>query len=239
MKVVARFHSPLTSKFGTPRQAGVVSSLPGVIVFDRAFRSPDAIRGIEGFDYLWLIWGFSANRKQATPSAHDHDTSPLTVRPPRLGGNERVGVFASRSPYRPNAIGLSSVKIHHIDYHAPDAPVIHVEGADLIDGTPIYDIKPYIPYTDAHPEARGGFTDQVLWRPLRVVLSAEAEQQLSAPDYQALSDQRHVWQQLLQQDPRPHYHDDPQRRYAMSYAGYDILFTVADDTLTVVDIRKL
>ena len=156
MKPVAYFRSPFGSKFGIPRQAGVVADVRGCIVLDKEYRTADAVRGMEEFDYLWLIWGFSANK---------HGAKGVTVRPPRLGGNKQMGVFATRSPFRPNPIGLSSVRIDHIDYGCPDAPVIHVLGADLMDGTPIYDIKPYIPYTDAHPEARGGFTDTTEWQP--------------------------------------------------------------------------
>lgn len=230
MNTVAFFHSPLTSKFGTPRQSGVVSELLGKIVLEPPYRSADAIRGMEGFDYLWLIWSFSANKKQA---------DSLTVRPPRLGGNERVGVFASRSPYRPNAMGLSSVKIHHIDYDCPDAPVIYVEGADLIDGTPILDIKPYIAYTDAHPKAKSGFTDTTQWQPLQVEFSEQVRQLLSTPDFQWLGSQQGVLSQLLSQDPRPHYHDDASRIYGMEYAGFDVRFTVSDAVLTVVDVKKM
>lgn len=230
MNTVAFFHSPLTSKFGTPRQSGVVSGLLGKIVLEPPYRSVDAIRGMEGFDYLWLIWSFSANKKQA---------DSLTVRPPRLGGNERVGVFASRSPYRPNAMGLSSVKIHHIDYDCPDAPVIYVEGADLIDGTPILDIKPYIAYTDAHPKAKSGFTDTTQWQPLQVEFSEQVRQLLSTPDFQWLGSQQGVLSQLLSQDPRPHYHDDASRVYGMEYAGFDVRFTVSDAVLTIVDVKKM
>lgn len=229
LETIAVFHSPLTSKFGTPRQSGVVSELLGKIVLESPYRSADAIRGMEGFDYLWLIWGFSANRKQA---------DSLTVRPPRLGGNDRVGVFASRSPYRPNAMGLSSVKLHHIDYDCDDAPVIYVAGADLIEGTPIFDIKPYVAYTDAHPQAKSGFTDTTEWQPLEVVFSREAQQLLNAKEYQVLKAQQPIISQLLMQDPRPHYHADATRVYGMEYAGFDIRFTVAERVLTVVDIKK-
>lgn len=230
MKPIAIFISPLTGKFGTPRQAGVVQGLPGKIVFEKQYRSVDAVRGMEGFDYLWLIWGFSEN-KDVKPS--------LTVRPPRLGGNKRVGVFASRSPYRPNPIGLSSVRIDHIDYDSPEAPVIHVSGADLTDGTPIYDIKPYIPYTDAHPDARGGFTDDAPWQPLTVHVSEEADRILQQPGFAALKQQFHICEQLLAQDPRPHYHTSTSRIYTMQYAGFDISFRVEGDILTVISIRQL
>lgn len=223
LKIVARFRSPLTTKFGAPRQSGVAKTLHGEIVFEKEFRSPDAIRGMEGFDYLWLIWGFSANK---------HAAKGVTVRPPRLGGNERLGVFATRSPFRPNPIGLSSVRIDHIDYDAADGPVIHVLGADLMDGTPIYDIKPYITYADSHPEARGGFTDATQWEPLNVVIPQHIEQQFDAVTLQSL-------REVLAQDPRPHYHDDPDRTYGMPFAGKDIHFHVSDNTLTVTDCTQM
>lgn len=206
MTPVAIFHSPFPTKFGIPRQAGVVSEIPGTIIFEKPFRTPDAIRGLEGFDFIWIIWQSAAT-----------NSSP-TVRPPRLGGNTRVGVFASRSPQRPNPIGLSSVRISHIDYDAPDGPVIHVLGADIMDGTPILDIKPYIPYTDSHPEARGGFTDTTDWKPLKVVGTDDP-----------------ILKQILEQDPRPHYHDDPDRIYGMQYNGKDIHFKVKDKTLFIID----
>ena len=206
MNPIAIFHSPFPTKFGIPRQAGVVSEIPGTIIFEKPFRTPDAIRGLEGFDFIWIIWQSSAT-----------NSSP-TVRPPRLGGNTRVGVFASRSPQRPNPIGLSSVRISHIDYDAPEGPVIHVLGADIMDGTPILDIKPYIPYTDSHPEARGGFTDTTDWHPLKVVGTDDP-----------------VLKQILEQDPRPHYHDDPDRIYGMQYNGKDIHFKVKDKTLFIMD----
>ena len=206
MNPIAIFHSPFPTKFGIPRQAGVVSEIPGTIIFEKPFRTPDAIRGLEGFDFIWIIWQSAAT-----------NSSP-TVRPPRLGGNTRVGVFASRSPQRPNPIGLSSVRISHIDYDAPDGPVIHVLGADIMDGTPILDIKPYIPYTDSHPEARGGFTDTTDWHPLKVIGTDDP-----------------VLKQILEQDPRPHYHDDPDRIYGMQYNGKDIHFQVKDKTLFIID----
>ena len=206
MNPIAIFHSPFPTKFGIPRQAGVVSEIPGTIIFEKPFRTPDAIRGLEGFDFIWIIWQSAAT-----------NSSP-TVRPPRLGGNTRVGVFASRSPQRPNPIGLSSVRISHIDYDAPEGPVIHVLGADIMDGTPILDIKPYIPYTDSHPEARGGFTDTTDWHPLKVVGTDDP-----------------VLKQILEQDPRPHYHDDPDRIYGMQYNGKDIHFKVKDETLFIMD----
>lgn len=219
MKPVAYFRSPFSSKFGIPRQAGVVADVRGCIVLDKEYRTADAVRGMEEFDYLWLIWGFSANK---------HCAKGVTVRPPRLGGNKQMGVFATRSPFRPNPIGLSSVRIDHIDYGCPDAPVIHVLGADLMDGTPIYDIKPYIPYTDAHPEARGGFTDTAEWQPLEVVVPEELQQ--NVPE-QLLK--------ILAQDPRPHYHNDPTRIYGMPFDGKDVRFRVDGKVLTIVEIISI
>lgn len=219
MKPVAYFRSPFGSKFGIPRQAGVVADVRGCIVLDKEYRTADAVRGMEEFDYLWLIWGFSANK---------HGAKGVTVRPPRLGGNKQMGVFATRSPFRPNPIGLSSVRIDHIDYGCPDAPVIHVLGADIMDGTPIYDIKPYIPYTDAHPEARGGFTDTTEWQPLEVVVPEELQQ--NVPE-QLLK--------ILAQDPRPHYHNDPTRIYGMPFDGKDVRFRVDGKVLTIVEIISI
>lgn len=241
---VATFHSPFKEKFGIPRQAGVVSQLLGCIVLEKEYRTPDAIRGMEDFDYLWLIWGFSGNR---------HKAQGVTVRPPRLGGNKQLGVFATRSPFRPNPLGLSSVRIDHIDYDCAEAPVIYVTGADLMDGTPIYDIKPYIPYTDAHPDARGGFTDSNEWQPLEVVIPDDIAEKLSK-DSQSVSnaaearsthlqhasstDTLSVLCEVLKQDPRPHYHNDPDRIYGMQYDDMDVRFKVSGNVLTVVEVKK-
>lgn len=219
MKPIAIFHSPFKSKFGIPRQAGIISELPGVIVFEKGYRSADAVRGMEGFDYIWLLWKCS-------------QSDSLTVRPPRLGGNKHLGVFATRSPFRPNPIGLSSVRIDHIDYDCLDAPVIHVLGADLMDGTIIYDIKPYIPYTDSHPAVRAGFTDTVQWQPLQVRFTEEALVQLPK------TIDKELLISILSQDPRPHYHEDPARIYGMTYSDYDVRFQVNDGVLTVVEIDK-
>ncbi len=217
---VAHFHSPLTSKFGIPRQSGVAESLRGHIILEPAYRAADALRGLENFDYIWLIWEFSANR---------HDATGLTVRPPRLGGNERVGVFASRSPFRPNGLGLSCVKLERIDYEVNEAPVIHVLGADLMDGTPIYDIKPYVAYADSHPDARCGFVDQKVWQPLQVNLPEACARCFPPEERQALLD-------VLAQDPRPSYHHDPRRIYGMPFAGRDVRFRVDNGQLTVVGV---
>ena len=218
LKPVATFRSPLPEKFGLPRQAGLAESLRGTVVLEPEYRTPEALRGLDGFDYLWLIWGFHLNRETASEG--------LTVRPPRLGGNERVGVFASRSPYRPNPLGLSSVRIERVDAAAGE---IHVLGADLADGTPIYDIKPYVEYADSHRGIRSGFVDGKAWRPLEVVLPREAFPQLDADSIDGLLE-------ILAQDPRPQYQDDPERIYGLLYEGRNIRFRVADDILTVVDV---
>ena len=211
---IAFFRSPFTSKFGIPRQSGIVSELRGRIEFTAEYRQAEALRGLDAYDYLWLVWGFSEN-----VSAEKHPT----VRPPLLGGNERVGGWATRSPFRPNNLGLSSVRIAHID---ATVPYIDVLGADLMDGTPIYDIKPYLPYVDSHPDARGGFTDGKEWKRLQVEIPDALAQQLSSDDLQVL-------RETLSLDPRPHYHRDDEREYGMPFMGYDIRFTVADGVLRV------
>jgi tRNA-Thr(GGU) m(6)t(6)A37 methyltransferase TsaA len=216
---IAYFRSPMPSKFGLPRQSGLADSLPGMIVFEPEYRREEAVRGLEHFDYLWLIWEFSAN---------PHAQQGLTVRPPRLGGNERVGVFASRSPFRPNRLGLSCVYINKVEMTADRGPVIHVRGADLMDGTPIYDVKPYVAYADAHPDARSGFVDTHAWQPLDVVISADVAPLFTADEQAAL-------REVLAQDPRPRYHDDPQRLYGMTFAARDVRFRVADGVVTVVE----
>lgn len=223
IKPVADYHGPLTTKFGIPRQSGLID-LPGEIVFRPEFRSADAVRGLEGFDRIWLIWEFSDNP--------DAKTFQATVRPPRLGGNTALGVFATRSPFRPNRLGLSCVELVRID---PEGPVLHVKGADLMDGTPIYDIKPYVPYADAFPEARGGFTDTSAWEPLQVDFSPAALEVLAAqPDPDVL---RTRLEQVLAQDPRPRFHHDPDRPYGMPFGPFDIRFRVCDTVLTVLEIK--
>lgn len=221
---VAFFHSPLTSKFGIPRQSGLAPTLEGRIVFTPEYRHAEAVRGLEQFDYLWLIWEFSDNRGKRREKRGEN----LTVRPPRLGGNERVGVFASRSPFRPNHLGLSCVHINKIEVSATEGPVIYVTGADLMDGTPIYDVKPYVAYADAHPEARSGFVDQHQWEPLRVEVPAEVASLFTADEEAALKE-------VLAQDPRPRYHDDPERVYGMPYAGRDVKFRIVDGVVLVIN----
>ena len=217
---IAYFHSPLTSKFGIPRQSGLASSLPGRIVLEPAYRHEEAIRGLEEFSHLWIIWEFSANK---------HEAGGLTVRPPRLGGNEHIGVFASRSPFRPNNLGLSCVHIQRIEMTSNEGPVIHVKGADLMDGTPIYDLKPYVAYSDAHPEAHSGFVDKAEWKLLEVEIPETLASSFS-------EDERRGLMEVLAQDPRPRYHDDPERIYGMPFAGRDIRFRVADGRLQVVEV---
>jgi release factor glutamine methyltransferase len=221
IRPIGRFQSPMKSKFGIPRQSGLVSELTGRIVFEPAYRRMEAIRGLEDFDYLWLIWEFSAN----TPSTN------LTVRPPRLGGNKRMGVFATRSPFRPNNLGLSCVRIDRIEEDKKWGPVIHVKGADLMDGTPIYDIKPYVTYADSHPEARSGFVDQSAWQELEVVMPDAVAALFIGEELTSL-------REVLALDPRPHYQEDPERVYGMPYGGYDIRFKVEGTVLTVVGAQE-
>lgn len=219
MKVIGHIENDLRTKFGVPRQSGLVETLESLIVFEPEYRQADALRGLEGFSHIWLIWDFS--------EAHRDEWSP-TVRPPRLGGNKRMGVFATRSPFRPNPIGLSSVRITRIELTTPRGPIIHVAGADLMNGTPILDIKPYLPFTDSHPEATGGFTDETHRQaPLQVNIPIELEQRLSPRQIDTL-------REILASDPRPHYHHDSTRIYGLEYAGYDIKFTINENTITVI-----
>ena len=216
MKVIARIHSDFPEKFGIPRQSGLVPALRAKIVFEPEYRNPDALRGIEGFSHLWLIWQFSAAVR---------DTWSPTVRPPRLGGNERVGVFATRSPFRPNAIGLSCVKLEGVRHEDGLGDVLIVSGADLMDGTPIYDVKPYLPYADAHPEALGGFAPSPK-ETIEVKSPPELLQKLPEGRREALLG-------VLAQDPRPQYQNDPERVYGMSFGGWDVKFRVKDGVLTI------
>ena len=218
---VAHIHTAFPEKFGIPRQSGLSSGIAR-IVFTPEYRRCEAVRGLEEFSHLWLLWQFSACAEKAwTP----------TVRPPRLGGNRRVGVFATRSPFRPNHMGLSSVRLEKIDLSCPHAPVLLVSGADMLDGTPIYDIKPYLAFTDCHPDAVGGFADRVQKDFLHVVCAEECRETLP----QAL---RRELISVLEQDPRPHYQNDPGRIYGMYYGAYHVRFTVSGDTLTVIFVQK-
>lgn len=220
---IAFIHTEFPEKFGIPRQSGLATSLRGKIVFAPEYRNADALRGLQDFSHLWLIWEFSANstRGQWQP----------TVRPPRLGGNERMGVFATRSPFRPNPLGLSCVEIDSIELDTPDGPVIYVKGADLMDGTPIYDIKPYIKYADSRPHAICGYVDNLQERKLKVVLPQEISS--------AVKD-RTVLESLVQTlslDPRPSYHYDPEREYGLSFAGMNVRFKVSSGVLTVTHLE--
>lgn len=228
LAVIAHIHTDFATKFGIPRQSGLVDSLRGEIVFTPAYRSADAVRGLEGFSHIWLVWAFHANRPSRSDAAGSW--SP-TVRPPRLGGNTRMGVFATRSPYRPNPLGLSSVRLVGIEQREDVGPVLIVSGADLMDGTPIYDIKPYLPYADCHPDATGGFTDAAQRHSLRVECDSTLWQHVPPERRKALSG-------VLSQDPRPSYQHDPNRVYGMSFGGLEVRFRVDGDVLTVVDIAN-
>lgn len=222
MNIIARIHTEFPEKFGIPRQSGLVDDLRAEIVFEPEYRSVDALRGLEEFSHIWLIWQFSkAVRDSWSP----------TVRPPRLGGNTRMGVFATRSPFRPNPIGLSSVKLEQIQYSTPEGPVLVVSGADLMDGTPIYDIKPYLPLADCHPGARGGFTERYERKTLTVSCSDELLKRVPEERRAGLIG-------TLEQDPRPSYQNDPDRIYGMKFAGCNVRFTVADGVLTVLNVQK-
>lgn len=223
MRIIGRIVTDFSSKFGLPRQSGLVETITGKIVFEEEFRVTEAFRGLEEFSHIWILWQFS--------EAVRDGWSP-TVRPPMLGGNKRVGVFATRSPFRPNSIGLSSVKLERIDYTDKDGPVLYVSGCDLMDGTPIYDIKPYLPYTDSHPDASGGFTSALADRSLEVVISADLLSVIP-------EDKRETLISVLSQDPRPSYQNDSERVYGFGFAGCEIKFTVSDGVLTVVSAEKL
>lgn len=222
VKVIARIRSDFSTKFGVPRQSGLVDELRARVIFENEYRNADAVRGLEEFSHIWLIWQFS--------QAVREDWSP-TVRPPRLGGNKRIGVFATRAPFRPNALGLSSVRLERVELHPELGPVLHVAGADLMDGTPIYDIKPYIAYADAHSDAVGGFVDAVA----RHTLSVECCEELLA---RVPEGKRAALFGVLAQDPRPSYQNDPQRVYAMVFAGLEVKFTVDGERLTVCEVAK-
>lgn len=220
MKIIARIHNAFDEKFGVPRQSGLAEEVESVIVFEEEYRAEEALRGIEEFSHLWLIWAFDrAEREKWSP----------TVRPPRLGGNQRVGVFATRSPFRPNAIGLSCVRLLGLK-KTREGTVLRVAGADLMNGTPIYDIKPYLPYADCKPDATGGFTDRTEKRTVEVVLSEEAEKRLSLEEKKAL-------EAVLKEDPRPAYQEDPERIYTFGFAGKQISFQVNAGVLTVTAVR--
>lgn len=222
MRVIARIHSDFSSKFGVPRQSGLVDALESTIVFEPEFRNSDALRGLEGFSHLWLVWVFDqAIRETWSP----------TVRPPRLGGNQRMGVFSTRSPFRPNPIALSSVKLAGIEQTAEFGTVLKIRGADLMDGTPILDIKPYIPYADSHPDAIGGFASAPAGETLEVMIPEELLK--IVPE-----NRREALRGVLAQDPRPHYQNDPERIYGFGFAGLEVKFSVDGTQLTVTEIQK-
>lgn len=220
LKIIARIHSDFPTKFGIPHQSGRIDVLKATIVFEPEFRNPEAVRGLEEFTHIWLIWQFSqAVREEWSP----------TVRPPRLGGNVRKGVFATRSPFRPNALGLSSVKLENIEFHPDLGPILHVSGADLMDETPIYDIKPYLSYVDSHPDAAGGFTDRIKDHRLRVEFPEKWLSCIPADRQEALVE-------VLANDPRPGYQRDPDRVYGLAFGSKDVHFKVKEDVLTVCDV---
>ena len=221
IKVIAHIESDFKGKFGIPRQSGIIHELSAKIVFEKQYRDINALRGLEKFSHLWLIWQFSENT--------DYECFP-TVRPPRLGGEERIGVFATRSPFRPNSIGLSCVEFDHIEISTKNGPVVYVKGADLLDGTPIYDIKPYIPYTDAHPQASCSFAKSEWERKLKVDFPKELLEQIKENKQTALI-------KVLEQDPRPAYKEDSDEVYTMSFAGYEVSFMVNNRVLTVTKVE--
>lgn len=220
MKIIAKIYTEFDEKFGIPRQSGLVSETVGKIVFEPEYRNPEALRGIDGYSHLWLIWQFSeAVREEWSP----------TVRPPRLGGNKRMGVFATRSPYRPNPIGLSSVKLLGTEMTENEGVVIYVGGADLLSGTPIYDIKPYLAFTDSHPEAKGGFADDVLEYKIEVEFTDDAAKKLSSNEAEKL-------RKILEQDPRPSYKAEDERSYGMKFEGKEVTFKYESGKLLVTNI---
>lgn len=223
MVIIAHIHTDFPAKFGIPRQSGLVEELKGRIVFEPEYRNPDAFRGLEGFSHIWLLWQFSGTKRHSWSA---------TVKPPRLGGNKRMGVFATRSPFRPNDIGLSSVRLEKLEFDLELGPVLYVAGADLMDGTAIYDIKPYLPYTDSHPEAASGFAGEVLGYELEVVFPEVWLTMIPEEKRKALI-------AVLKQDPRPSYQHMPERIYGVEFAGFDVRFTVQEQILTVCEIVDL
>ncbi|MCI8455011.1 MAG: tRNA (N6-threonylcarbamoyladenosine(37)-N6)-methyltransferase TrmO [Lachnospiraceae bacterium] len=220
LKEIARARTQFPEKFGIPRQSGLSWELKGRIIFEPEYRNEAALRGLEDFSHIWLIWGFSNCMREGWLP---------TVRPPRLGGNKRMGVFATRSPFRPNPLGLSCVRLEKIEFHTPEGPILHIAGADLLDNTPIYDIKPYLSFTDSCPEAAGGFTEQTKTHCLTVDFPSELLNQVDENVRGALLD-------ILSQDPRPSYQHDPDRLYGMTFAGYEIKFCVKENFLTVINV---
>ena len=225
---IAHIETDFSEKFGIPRQSGLVEELRARIVFEPEFRSPDAVRGLDGYDYIWLVWQFST----VVQAGQDGTNWRPTVRPPRLGGNTRMGVFATRSPFRPNALGLSSVKLLKVEPNTPQGPVLTVGGADLLDGTPIFDIKPYVPYADSVPDAVDAFAETRQAAPLAVIFPEPWRGMIAPEKLEGLT-------QALSLNPRPGYQHDPTRRYGFSFDGLDVRFTIDGDTLTVVEVVTL
>ena len=225
---IAHIETDFSEKFGIPRQSGLVEELRARIVFEPEFRSPDAVRGLDGYDYIWLVWQFST----VVQAGQDGTNWRPTVRPPRLGGNTRMGVFATRSPFRPNALGLSSVKLLKVEPNTPQGPVLTVGGADLLDGTPIFDIKPYVPYADSVPDAVDAFAETRQAEPLAVIFPEPWRGMIAPEKLEGLT-------QALSLNPRPGYQHDPTRRYGFSFDGLDVRFTIDGDTLTVVEVVTL
>lgn len=222
LKIIAKIETDFPEKFGIPRQSGLVEELKGTIVFEPEYRKAEALKGLEGYNYIWLLWQFEGVER---------DNWSVTVRPPRLGGNKHMGVFATRSPFRPNPIGLSSVKLERMEWDTDRGPVLHVSGVDLRHNTPIYDIKPYLPYVDCHMDATGGFAHQVKDYELQVVFPEELLARFPAEKQAAII-------AVLKQDPRPSYHNDPTRKYGVSFAGHDVRFVVDGERLTVIEVVK-
>lgn len=220
MKIIAKIETDFPEKFGIPRQSGLVEELKGTIVFEPEYRKAEALKGLEGYNYLWLLWQFEGVER---------DSWSVTVRPPRLGGNKHMGVFATRSPFRPNPIGLSSVKLERIELETERGPVLHVSGIDLRHNTPIYDIKPYLPYVDCHTDATGGFAHEVKDYELQVEFPTELLEKIPKDKQAAIV-------AVLKQDPRPSYHNDPTRKYGVNFAGFDVRFVVEEKKLTVVEV---
>ena len=220
MKMIAKIETDFPDKFGIPRQSGLVEELKGTIVFEPEYRNPDALKGLEGYNNIWLLWQFEGVER---------DNWSVTVRPPRLGGKKHMGVFATRSPFRPNPIGLSSVKLERIELHTERGPLLHVSGIDLRHNTPIYDIKPYLPYVDCHMDATGGFAHEVKDYELEVIFPEKF--MVKIPE-----EKREAIVAVLKQDPRPSYHNDPARKYGVSFAGFDVRFVVDGKVLTVVEV---
>lgn len=220
LKAIARIETDFPEKFGIPRQSGLVEELKGTIVFEPEYRKAEALKGLEGYNYIWLLWQFEGVAR---------DNWSVTVRPPRLGGNKHMGVFATRSPFRPNPIGLSSVKLERMEWDTDRGPVLHVSGVDLRHNTPIYDIKPYLPYVDCHMDATGGFAHEVKDYELQVVFPEELLARFPAEKQAAII-------AVLKQDPRPSYHNDPTRKYGVAFAGHDVRFVVNGEVLTVIEV---